>query len=91
MHIKPFIKKAKKRKVDIQLALLNIRATPIDGNLHSPGELLFGIPLTELVPHKSEPVHQNSRDAGINVSRMSKRNMIKLHITTLLCTQNKSE
>ena len=41
MHIKPFIKKAKKRKVDIQLALLNIRATPIDGNLHSPGELLF--------------------------------------------------
>ena len=29
-HIKPLIKKTKKQKEDIQLALLNIRATPLD-------------------------------------------------------------
>ena len=39
----------------MQLALLNIRATPVDANLPSPAEMLLGRPLATLLPSRSEP------------------------------------
>ena len=55
-HIKPLIKKTKKQKEDIQLALLNIRATPLDAaNMLSPAELMFGRKINKLIPHRSGP------------------------------------
>ena len=57
-YLKPLIRKAMKCKEDIQLALLNVRATPLDGNMHSPAELIIGRAITKLIPHRSEPVAQ---------------------------------
>ncbi len=47
-HIKSVLKKTIQSGQDIQLALLNLRATPIDCKLPSPGELMFSRPLTTL-------------------------------------------
>ena len=38
-HVKPIVKKALRNGNDIHLALLNLRATPVDTNLPSPGEM----------------------------------------------------
>ncbi|XP_072035154.1 uncharacterized protein [Amphiura filiformis] len=38
------IKKCKKTKQDLHLAMLNLRATPVDTGIPSPAELLFGRP-----------------------------------------------
>ena len=54
-YLKPLIRKAMKCKEDIQLALLNVRATPLDANMPSPAELMFGRAITKLIPHRSEP------------------------------------
>ena len=44
-----------KCKEDIQLALLNVRATPLDANMPSTAEFLFGRAITKLIPHRIEP------------------------------------
>ena len=41
-YLKPIIKKCLKLGGDIELALLNVRATPLDSVLPSPAELMFG-------------------------------------------------
>ena len=46
----------------MQLALLNIRATPVDANLPSPAEMLLGRPLATLLPSRSEPGVEKHRD-----------------------------
>ena len=40
---------------DIHLALLNIRATPLDANMLSHAELLFGRTINKLIPHPIRP------------------------------------
>ena len=40
---------------DIQLALYNLRPTPIETNLLCPGEILLGRPLVTLLQNHSEP------------------------------------
>ena len=60
-NIKSVVKKSMKSGTDIQKALLNIRATPIDSNLKSPAELMFGHPITTLLPSRSEPGPEEQR------------------------------
>ena len=48
---------------DINFALLNIRATPLDAKLPSPAELMFGRPITTtLSSHTSELASDVYRD-----------------------------
>ena len=57
-----YIKGTLKKSSDMQLALLNIRATPVDANLPSPAEMLLGRPLATLLPSSSEPGVEKHRD-----------------------------
>ncbi len=54
-HIKSIIKKTIQHKGDVQVALLQVRATPIDSDLPSPAELLLGRPITTLLPSHADP------------------------------------
>lgn len=53
--IKAAVKKCMEGKQDVQKALLNIRATPIDGMLPSPAELMFGKAISTLLPSRAKP------------------------------------
>ena len=57
-----YIKATLKKSSDMQLALLNIRATPVDAKLPSPTEMLLGRPLATLLPSRSEPGMEKHRD-----------------------------
>lgn len=58
-YIKPVIKKCS----DIDMALLNIRATPLDATLPSPAELMFARPITTILPsHTGELAPEAYRD-----------------------------
>lgn len=46
----------------MQLALLNIRATPVDHELPSPAEMLLGQPLATLLPSRTEPGLEKHRE-----------------------------
>jgi hypothetical protein len=60
-HVKPIIRKGLKQGDDIQRALLNLRATPVDTRLPSPGEMLFGRPMTTLLPSHGLPGPEDQR------------------------------
>ena len=47
--VKRMLKKCKKTNQDIHLALLNLRATPVDSRLPSPAEMLLGRPVRTLL------------------------------------------
>ncbi|XP_033117255.1 uncharacterized protein K02A2.6-like [Anneissia japonica] len=49
-YIKPIIKKCLKTGGDINKALLNVRATPLDTSIPSPVELMFNRPIPTLTP-----------------------------------------
>ena len=53
--IKKIIKKCKKEKQSLHLAMLNLRATPVDSKLPSPAEMLMGRPITTLLPSRTSP------------------------------------
>ena len=61
-HIKPIIKKTIRNREDVQLTLLNLRATPIDTGLPSPGEMMFGRPIATLLPQRSMPAPIEQRE-----------------------------
>ncbi len=54
-HIKSIVKKTLKTGGDLRVALLQVRATPIDSKLPSPAELMFGGPVTTLLPSGGDP------------------------------------
>ena len=56
--VKKSLAKAKKSGLDLALALLCLRATPIDGKSKSPAELLFGRQLQDNLPRR------RARNAG---------------------------
>jgi hypothetical protein len=60
-HVKPIIRKALKQGDDIQRALLNLHATPVDTRLPSPGEMLFGRPMTTILPSHGLPGPEDQR------------------------------
>ena len=49
------MKKAMKSGDDMNAALMNVRAVPIDSKLGSPAQLMLGRPMTTMLPHRSEP------------------------------------
>ena len=52
-YIKPIIKKTIQAGGDINKALLNVRATPLDSVLPSPAELMFGRAIPTALPSRS--------------------------------------
>ena len=61
-HIKPLLEKTIRNNDDIQLTLMNIRATPISHRLKSPAELLLNRPITTLLPSHQEVGDESDRD-----------------------------
>ena len=53
--VKKTIKKCDREGKDFQLAMLNLRATPVDSKLPSPAEMLFGHPIATLLPSRVAP------------------------------------
>ena len=72
-YVKNTIKKALETGHDIDEALLNIRATPIDTKLPSPAELLLGTPLVTLLPSRGELGAETDREQ----LQKRKENMVK--------------
>ena len=57
-----YVKGTLKKSSNMQLALLNIRATPVDPKLPSPAEMLLGRPLATLLPSRTEPGLEKQRE-----------------------------
>lgn len=53
-YIKPIIKKCLRSNADVNIALMNIRATPLDAALPSPAELMFKRPITTILPSRAK-------------------------------------
>ena len=60
-HIKSIVKKSVEQKDNLQMALLQARATPIDSKLPSPAELMFGRPVATLLPSRADPGREEHR------------------------------
>jgi hypothetical protein len=60
--IKPVVKKCIKRRQNIQIALLNLRATPTDNKIPSPAELLMNRKLSTFLPHREEEKKTSIRE-----------------------------
>ena len=52
-YVKPVVQKCIASGNDLEAALLNIRATPLDHVLPSPAELMFGRPIPTVLPSRS--------------------------------------
>ena len=61
-HVKPIIRKTIRNGEDIQLTLLNLRATPIDTGLPSPAEMIFGKPFATMLPQRGMPATIEQRE-----------------------------
>ena len=72
--VKNLIKKCQRKGDDIQLALLSLRATPIDHNLPSPAEMLMNRKLATILPHHSEAAPQYQREALEKRQKQMKEN-----------------
>lgn len=49
-YLKPIVKKCLKSGSDLDIALTNVRATPLDAMLPSPVELMFNQPISTMLP-----------------------------------------
>lgn len=86
-HIKVIVKKTIQNKDNLHIALLQVRVTPADSKLPSPAELLFGRPVTTLLPSRTDPgkeghrQHLAHRAATMKVhhDRSSRRELPPLH------------
>ena len=61
-YLKPLLEKSIRNNQDIQLTLLNVRATPVNSKLRSPAELLLGDPIATLLPSHSTVGDEEIRD-----------------------------
>ena len=61
--VKTLVQKCKKTKQDVQVAMLNLRATPIDGKLPSPAEMLLGRQIRTQLPSYQHVVPSENHDA----------------------------
>jgi hypothetical protein len=69
--VKSTIKKCRKTKQDVYKALLNIRATPVQPDIPSPGEVLFGRRIYTPLPQQTDDRYTEVRDkVEDNRSRM---------------------
>ena len=72
------MKKAKATKSDQFMALLCLRATPIDNDLPSPAELLLGRPIQDNLPKKTSKAATNKEVTN----RLSQRQAAQKYETT---------
>ena len=68
--VKRTLKKAKRSNSDPNIALLCLRATPIDNKLPSPAELLLGRQVQDNLPRKIQSDHTHADDV---ISRLKER------------------
>ena len=62
-YLKPIIKKCLKSDGNIDLALLNVRATPLGTTLPGPAELMFSRPISNVLPsHCNQMAVEDYRD-----------------------------
>ena len=72
-YIKPIIKKCIASSGDVYLALLNVRATPLDSTLPSPAGLMFGRKISTTVPNYQHlAVNDDIRDHFSKLSDQQK-------------------
>ena len=71
--IKNTIKKCLQTKQDLNMALLNIRATPVQPDLPSPAEVLFGRRICTFLPH-----HSTETMRSTNIHEKTQQSKIKM-------------
>jgi hypothetical protein len=74
--VKALIKKCKATGQDLQLAMLNLRATPVDSNLPSPAEMLMGRPIRTALPSYHHP-RTLQKDQEISNSLQKRKEKMK--------------
>ena len=81
-HIKPIIRKTIRNGEDIQLTLLNLRATPIDTGLPSPAEMIFGRPIPTMLPQRGmpAPIEQRERFAQQQANMKTHHDQTSRHV-----------
>ena len=81
-HVKPIIRKTIRNGEDIQLTLLNLRATPIDTGLPSPAEMIFGKPIATMLPQRGmpAPIEQSERFAQQQANMKTHHDQSSRHV-----------
>jgi transposase InsO family protein len=74
--VKALIKKCRATGQDLQLAMLNLRATPVDSNLPSPAEMLMGRPIRTALPSYHHP-KTLQKDQEINNNLQKKKEKMR--------------
>ncbi|XP_054761279.2 uncharacterized protein K02A2.6-like [Lytechinus pictus] len=70
--IKNLLTKCSQTGQDSQLAMMHLRATPVDNNLRSPAEMLFGRPIRTTLPS-----HYLSRDSAATEFLLNRQEKMK--------------
>ncbi|XP_041485994.1 uncharacterized protein K02A2.6-like [Lytechinus variegatus] len=70
--IKNLLTKCSQTSQDSQLAMMHLRATPVDNNLRSPAEMLFGRPIRTTLPS-----HYLSRDSAATEFLLNRQDKMK--------------
>ena len=81
-HVKPIIRKTIRNGEDIQITLLNLRATPIDTGLPSPAEMIFGRPIPTMLPQRGipAPIEQRERFAQQQTNMKTHHDQSSRHV-----------
>ena len=74
--VKTLIRKCKKTNQDLHLAMLHLRATPVDSGIPSPAELLLGRPVRTILPSFHIPDKTQKQD-GHNEKLKEKQQKMK--------------
>ena len=74
--VKSLLKKCKDTKQDVNIALLNQRATPADTGLPSPAEIMYGRPVRTTLP-SNNPMHISQKAMMIHYKTEEKRTKMK--------------
>ena len=81
-HVKPIIRKTTRNGEDVQLTLLNLRATPINTGLPSPAEMILGRPIPTMLPQRGmpAPIEQRERFAQQQANMKTHHDQTSRHV-----------